>query len=75
MAKFIKEHAFQCQWGHIWVEEYAAVWRVSAKRYSHEMVCLEGERYSKRDYKNAEEVAQKVAHDLAIIPTFRVIKL
>lgn len=74
MARFIKEHKFQCRWGHIWVDEYATVWRVSAKRYGHEMVCLEGERYAKRDYKTAEDVAQKVAHNLAITPTFKTIK-
>lgn len=64
MARFIKEHVFQCLWGHIWVEEYATMWRVSAKRYGREMVCLEGERYSKRDYKYAEEVAQHVEDEL-----------
>lgn len=64
MARFIKCHEFQGRKGFVYIDEYATMWRVSAKRYGHEMVCLEGERYSKRDYKYAEEVAQRVEDEL-----------
>lgn len=64
MARFIKYHEFQCRRGFVYIDEYATHWRVSAKEYYAEFPCAYGWKYSKRDYRNARDVAQVVANEL-----------
>lgn len=64
MARFIKCHEFQGRKGFVYIDEYATYWRVSAKEYCAEFPCVDGWKYSKKDYDTACDVAQEIANEL-----------
>lgn len=63
MARFIKEHEFQCRRGFIYVDEYATKWEVVAKEYCADFCCAE-RTYYKREYKTATDAAQQMYNEL-----------